>query len=239
VLGAILVATLLAGAATWAASGMLTGPASAGVGGTVWAWSNGIDIPGDDTTVPNSDSTGNPADGDDDNDGRLDADETAGVGCGGVVTEVSLDNGYSDGDGTSWDTDGDMVPDGLECVLGTDPAVSAAAHRTTCFTSMADGDTDGDGVSNDAELCKWGTLVGAADSDGDGMGDCVEVHDVNGSGFVTNADAILINRAFLVFPGDLAAMDVTGNHVITLADIVLVRQKFLFLLFGAPFGPCA
>lgn len=125
------------------------------------AWSNGPSIPGDDLTVPLSDTAGNACDTDADNDARPDSEEVAGTGCasasGDRTTNVSTDNRYGvDGvgtpagtaiqspppSGTSWDTDGDMVPDGVECNLGTDPgcttlqiASPATARRQVATTT--------------------------------------------------------------------------------------------------------
>jgi hypothetical protein len=180
-------------------------------------------MPGDDMTRPNSDALGDACDPDIDNDGRLDADELSGTGCGGAVTEVSTDNAYADGDPPSWDTDGDSVLDGAECALGADP--TNTADKPSAAACGGSGDDDGDGLQNSWETCKWGTSNSSADSDGDGLSDCLEVMDVNGNGVVTNADAVAVKQAaFSVIIGDLAAMDINGNGALTNADAVFIQQ---------------
>jgi hypothetical protein len=208
--------------------------------GDVGGWSNGPTIPLDDRTVANGDGLGDACDPDNDNDGRTDADELAGTGCGGAVTNVSTDNAYASlsapGDGgTSWDSDGDVVPDGVECALATDPLVATggaggSADRGACNTSAGgNADDDGDGVLNQWEVCKWGTLpsgVGSANSDGDALTDCEEILDVNGNGQAAAADGTLIARAVAgIHPdGDMAALDINGNGAVAAADRTLLLR---------------
>jgi hypothetical protein len=193
------------------------------------ALGNGPGIAGDDSTRPNSDVLGDACDNDIDNDGRLDADELAGFGCSGFITEVSADISYSDGDPPSWDTDGDSVFDGVECALGTNP--TDAGSRPGVAACGGTGDSDGDGLLDAWEICKWGTSESNIDSDGDGLGDCLEVMDTNGNGVVTNADALAVKQAvFGVVVGDLAAMDINGNGVLTNGDAMFI----LHALFDMP-----
>jgi hypothetical protein len=212
--------------------------------GDVGEWGGGPIVPADDDTVANGDGLGDACDPDNDNDGRVDADELAGIGCGGTLTEVSLDFRYADppagaggDDPPSWDSDGDVVPDGVECFYsGTDPTAGAGAHRSACTGTQADGDDDSDGLFNDWERCKWNTGVGTADTDSDGLCDTVEAFDVNGNGMVNSAgDATLVNQHFFLYmnggdvtkQGDAASMDVNGNGVINSAgDAVLINQMF-------------
>jgi hypothetical protein len=195
------------------------------------ALANGPDIPGDKGTNPAAapfDCDG----GDSDADGRADTDE-AGIGCGGAVTSVTTDIAYGDGDGTSQDTDGDRVPDGVECAAGTSPLVASSAHRTSCATFAADADADGDGVFDNWEKCAWNTSVADTNTDDDSFGDCRETFDVNGNGSITNGDAIFTAQAFFgIITGDLAAMDVNGNGMLSNGDAVIIRTRF----FGAV--PC-
>jgi hypothetical protein len=192
---------------------------------------NGPFLSGDDNTRPNGpDGLGDACDPDMDNDGRLDTEELAGIGCGGAITEVSDDISYSDGDPPSWDSDGDSVLDGVECALGTDPSVNSSTHRTLCFATYGMADADGDGLPAAWELCKWGTSDLALDSDGDAPGDCREVMDTSGNGAHTNADAVLVKQVvFALFTGDLASMDINGNGLITNADATIIAQA----VFGA------
>jgi hypothetical protein len=199
------------------------------------AWGNGPGIANDDVTVPNSDSLGDACDSDMDNDGRFDTDEAAGTGCGAFTTPTTWnpDNAYSDGDPPSWDSDGDVVADGVECTQGTDPAIASSAHRSACATAPLGMDTDGDGLEDNWEMCKWSTSPVIPNSDGDALGDCREAMDINGNGSLTNGDATFVQQAFFgIISGDLAVMDVNGNGSLTNGDAVIVRQRF----FGLP--PC-
>jgi len=65
------------------------------------------------------------------------------------------------------DTDGDGYQDGVEWIVGSDPADSA-------ITNPMLGDTDGDGLTDSEELF-YGTEIGVVDTDGDGYGDGIEV----------------------------------------------------------------
>ena len=224
-----------------------SGPSSFGPG-DVGSWSNGPTIAGEDVTLPSGDSLGDVCDPDDDNDSRADADEAAGGGCDGKVTVVSPDNRYGvDGVGTpdgtaigppppgitwstSWDTDGDTVPDGVECAAGTDPTTAAgtgngAADRSACASLYGSADADEDGLRDYLERCKWQTNPNGSDTDGDGMGDCHEAYDVNGNGFVTTADASLVLRAASgIDAGDLAAEDANGNGFVAPADRTIILR---------------
>jgi len=198
--------------------------------GNVGGWSNGPTVMGDDVTVANGDSFGDDCDPDMDNDGRVDANELAGNGCGGAVTRVDGDNTYNaiaiPGDGgTSWDSDGDSVPDGRECAIGTNPLLADMAHVGACAASVGMGDAEPDGIQDAWEVCKWGTSPSNPDSDGDGRSDCIEVLDVNGNGVANAADATLIVRAAsLIDIGDLAAEDINGNGLVNVADRTLLLR---------------
>jgi hypothetical protein len=129
--------------------------------------------------------------------------------------------------GTSWDVDGDSVHDGAECAYGTDPTSAASKpNAATCRDGAAAGtDTDQDGLLDNWETCKWRTSKAVVDSDGDGLGDCIEVMDTNGNGSMTNADAALVTQvAFNLISGDLASMDINGNGFITYADSIFIAQ---------------
>jgi hypothetical protein len=211
--------------------------------GNTGAIGNGPGIPGDDATVPNGDSLGDACDPDKDNDGLLDVDEDPLNNCGqfdGLPANhpnpVSGDITYNDngdlimlgpGDnGPSWDTDGDVVPDGVECALATNPRQASGSDRAACWTFAGPGDSDGDGLDNTWEVCKWGTDPNRQDTDGDGRGDCTEVMDVNGNGFVTVSDAVLIRQAVFGVIGEDGDFDINANRIITNVDAVLVQQAY-------------
>jgi hypothetical protein len=203
--------------------------------------SNGPSVPGDDLSVPNGDGLGDACDDDDDNDGLPDAEDIEPLGGSGIcaafagssnghASAAGGDVGYSDGTPPSWDSDGDVVPDGRECIVGTDPRVHNVAHRTACNTfAGGNADDDGDGLLNPWEVCKWGTLPsggGSANSDGDSLSDCKEVLDVNGNSAANAADGTLIARAVAgIDPGgDMAALDINGNGAVAAADRTLLLR---------------
>jgi len=140
------------------------------------------------------------------------------------------DTAYVDGNGASYDTDGDAVRDGRECLVGTNPRVNSPAHRTACAASVLAGDTDLDGLQDTWEVCYWGTLAsgaGSVNSDGDALCDTIEAMDVNGNGVTNNTDGVLVKQHFFgVIVGDRAAMDVNGNGVANNTDGVLIQQAF-------------
>jgi hypothetical protein len=119
------------------------------------------------------------------------------------------------------------VLDGAECALGTDPANRASVP--TVAQCGGTGDTDGDGLLDAWETCKWGTYasdpdgpggVNPQDSDGDGIGDCTEAVDTNGNGIIlgdfgsdglNSARATLLSAAAFGKDGDF---DLNGNGVV-------------------------
>jgi hypothetical protein len=195
-------------------------------------------IDDDDTTVPNSDMTGDACDGDNDNDGLADAEDIEPLeatsicaafagSSSGHGSPAGGDVGYSDGTPPSWDTDGDAVPDGRECLVGTDPRVGNGAHRAACATTVADPDADTDGLLDSWEVCGWGTSPAKADSDGDGLGDCREVMDVNGNSVANPSDATLVfQHFFALIVGDRAAMDINRNGIVNASDAVLILRAY-------------
>jgi hypothetical protein len=202
---------------------------------------NGPGVPGDDLTRPASDGLGDACDDDGDNDGLPDAEDIEPLGATGVCAAFADssdghgaaadgDVGYSDGTPTSWDTDGDAVPDGRECIVGTNPRVNDSAHRSMCAATTGTGDGDGDGLQDPWEVCGWGSLAtgaGSTNSDGDGLGDCREVMDVNGSGVVNNNDAVFVKQHFFgLIVGDRAAMDVNRSATVNNNDSVFIQQAF-------------
>jgi hypothetical protein len=210
------------------------------------ALGNGGDILGDDTSVPNGDGTPDLCDLDDDDDLIPDTEDTNplpgtgicaafGGSSDGHANPARGDIAYSDGSPPSFDTDGDGVLDGVECLAGTDPRSGSAADRNTCFTAIGTGDLDGDGLEEAWEACGWGypNMYDNPDGDDDGLGDCQEVMDVNDSGTVNNTDAVFVKQHFFgVIVGDRAAMDINRGGTVNNNDAVLILQAF----FGV--NPC-
>ncbi len=182
---------------------------------------NGPGIGGHDTTVANGDSLGDACDPDIDNDGLINAsdadpggdntydDDGDGNTANGCFSGTDTDVGE---DGPSWDTNCDSKLDGAPADCG--PAST---------------DTDGDGLMDAWEICKWGTSHTVVDSDGDGVGDCREVMDVNGNGLVTNADALFIKRGVFNIIGKDGVFDINGNGLITNADALFITRAVFFV----------
>jgi hypothetical protein len=206
---------------------------------------NGIGVPEVDGTVPNGEV---PAaidclDTDDDNDGYPDHLElllpdpscptkTGLTSPGGDITYDDNNNGTMlDGsdDGPSWDSDGDTVLDGAECTLGTDPA-NPASVPSTALCGGSSVDTDGDGLRDAWETCKWGTNpnVGFTDTDGDGLGDCKEAADVNGDSLVDFVgDVIYYAKAALIAGwGKDGDFDINGDGIVDFVGDVIQEAKF-------------
>jgi hypothetical protein len=195
---------------------------------------NGPDIGGVDDTVPNGDGLGDACVDDDDNDGLTDAfDGSVLAGCGGFNGVPAGHSAPSGGDyttadvsGLSRDTDDDAVPDGMECLVGTNPRAASADDRAACAAApgVGDDDTDADGLLDLWELCKWGSSPASTDTDQDGLGDCLEAFDVNGNEQVNAADGTLALQAFFGMIARDWVFDANANGVITTADGTLIRQ---------------
>ena len=190
---------------------------------------NGKGIALDDSTVPwsvKTDKKGDACDGDLDNDGLKNASDPEPGGPGGDIT---YDDGPAVGgdgtwkgtgdDGPSWDTDSNAKLDG----------VAACAGSLGAWGSL---DSDGDGLLNSLEFCKWGSspLFGRVDSDGDTVGDCKEVADVDGNNVVNfpgdviyYAKAILLGDAAFGKDGDF---DLDGNNTLNFPGDVIQEAKF-------------
>jgi len=186
---------------------------------------NGKGIAGDDGTVPwsvKTDKRGDACDGDLDNDGLKNASDTEPGGPGADITYDDNADGTWKGagdDGPSWDTDSNAKLDG----------VAACAGSLGAWGSL---DSDGDGLLNSLEFCKWGSspLFGRVDSDGDTVGDCKEVADVDGNNVVNfpgdviyYAKAILLGDAAFGKDGDF---DIDGNNTLNFPGDVIQEAKF-------------
>lgn len=166
---------------------------------------NFINLPGKafvDITRPNSDGLGNACDPDDDNDGRLDADELSGAGCNGHVTDPLVG-----------DTDGDSALDGAECAIGTVPSVSGPPSGLGSRPSMAQcgalagTDTtthsDADGILDWREVCHYNTSITSVNTDGDACGDAREIASINANNAVDVIDLqqIALEAGTYLYPG--------------------------------------
>ena len=205
---------------------------------------NGPSVQGDDVTIPNEDNLGDMCDNDSDNDGLPDLTEL--VGCGSGPTDPGwpvLDKTYDDNgdgnpapplgtdaadDGPSWDSDGDTVLDGVECLLGSNP--NDRSSRPGFWTCGGTSDADGDGLSNASETCGWGTNPNLVDTDGDGLSDCREAADVDGNAVVNyTGDTITVGKAALIAspPTKSGVMDTDKNGAVNFDDALFVAKVAL------------
>jgi hypothetical protein len=212
---------------------------------------NGKGILGDDKTVPNGEvpAANDCVDTDNDNDGYPNDRElmlpdptcpakTALTSPRGDITyDDNNDGNPAAGSlgGTdpadsppSWDSDGDGVLDGAECTLGTDPANRLSKPTVAQCGGLVD--TDGDGLLNAWETCKWGTDPNVLDSDGDTLADCKEAADVDGNGVVNftgdvidYAKAALLPTATFGKDGDF---DINGDNAVNFTADVIQEAKF-------------
>jgi hypothetical protein len=218
---------------------------------------NGPGLLGDDCTVPNEDNEGNACDPDTDNDGlpdRLEAlpDASGNYACsifggpnvrtdpGSPVLDMSWDDDHNGDpappygtdtfdDGPSWDTDSGGVPDGAECVRGSNPTISASRPGVAQCGGL--GDSDGDGLRNAWETCGWGTKPNVVDSDGDTLGDCKAAADVDGNGILNfTGDGIAYAKAALLPPsafGKGGDFDIDKNGTVNFVGDVMQEVKFV------------
>ena len=230
-----------------------SGPSPSGTG----AIDNGPAVPGDDATIPNGDTMGDACDPDRDNDGLPDSQDTNPLGATGLCAAFAgTSDGHpnpADGDvtydddhdgnpvppmgtdasdnGPSWDTDGDGVPDGVECALGYNPRdPKSKPSEEECGGS---GDSDGDSLRDAWETCGWGTKPDAVDSDGDTLSDCQEVGDVDGNGYATISDVIWVAKAGLIpsLPTKSGDMDMDKNGYVTISDVIVAAKIALIAGF--------
>jgi len=192
---------------------------------------NGKGVAGNDSTVPwslKSDKRGDACDGDLDNDSIPNAsDGTGGADKGGPGGDITYDDGpAAGGDGTwqgagdngpSWDTNMDAKLDG----------VAACLAPLGAWGSL---DADGDGLLNSWEFCKWASSPNSVDSDGDTLGDCKEVADVDGNNVVNfPGDVIFYAKAILLAPaafGQDGDFDLDGNDTLNFPGDVIQEAKF-------------
>lgn len=185
---------------------------------------NFLDLPGkafDDITQPYSDSLGDACDTDDDNDGRSDADETGGIGCGGAVTDP-LDA----------DSDGDNYLDGAECLTGTMPDAGFAgfSSRPTNAQCGPSTDADGDKLVAFREICFYGTDPVSVNTDGDACNDGREVASINANTQVNVVDLQQIASEFGVYsvPPTVVEVnyDITRDGNINVTDLQQTAAQF-------------
>lgn len=176
---------------------------------------NGPNVPGDDATWPMSDTIGDVCDGDDDNDGFTDADETSGALCSGIVTNPLL-----------VDSDGDHLTDGWECINGSDPTDASDGEL-----GSGSGDGDGDRIPDLWEVRGYNASGSSTDSDGDGCHDLVEVASVDDNKAIQDGDRLAVaRRALGIWGPDAAqdhALDIDKNGAVGDPDRLFVARAAL------------
>jgi hypothetical protein len=106
------------------------------------------------------------------------------------------------------------------------------------ITVTPSGDYDGDGVPDATDNCPYTSNADQLDRGGigsgsapDGIGDVCQCGDVNGNGFVTLADSVIILRSLLIPPTATVQnpqlCDVGGSEGCTLADAVIILRANL------------
>jgi hypothetical protein len=170
-----------------------------------------------DRTKANSDMFGDACDSDDDNDGLLDADESSGALCGGIVTMALV-----------FDTDGDTDHDGAECALGTDPTSTASQPAPASCGAAVDG--DGDRLTSRVEYCGYNTADSPTDTDGDmgldGARDGCEAASLNADRVVNSGDQLLLAAEITRVPppAKLLSIDVNKDGGVNAGDQLVMSS---------------
>ncbi|MEX2225846.1 MAG: hypothetical protein WEB52_05280 [Dehalococcoidia bacterium] len=175
-------------------------------------------------------------------DDDLDGNTTAGT-LGGNDPDGSPGGDDLGGDnGTATDSDGDGQIDGAECNppnggAATNPNLNTSRLTLVQCGPSASADTDGDGLLDRWENCKWGTNPAVADTDGDGVGDCKEVLDVDGNKSVqTTGDFLAIANVHFKSgtTGKDGVYDLDGNNSVQSTGDFLASAARIFGTGGQP-----
>ncbi|MBI2723860.1 MAG: right-handed parallel beta-helix repeat-containing protein [Chloroflexi bacterium] len=179
-----------------------------------------------DATNPIGDNVGDACEADIDHDGIPNGTETA-MGLSPYVA----------------DTDGDRVNDGTEVACGSNPlnALSTLSGPDTDLDGLPNAceaiygtdpmnpDTDGDLVTDGAEVRFWRTNPLVKNTDGDDCTDNREIASINGDRNVNALDLQQIAIRFGVLTPEFADFDQNGDGRISSLDLQLVAKSF---------GPC-
>lgn len=199
--------------------------------------------PFNDLTRPMSDNLGDACDPDMDNDG-LTNDAESQIQPGGAMHAACPAASAATDPGTA-DSDGDLVLDGAECALGTDPANAASvpprapagdtdrdgltdAFERAIGTDPARSDSDGDGVGDGVEYKYYGTNPLAKNSDGDQCNDAMEIASVNGDPRVTAVDLLIVAMSYSTREGPkyVPDFDMNKDGAINAIDLQFVLSRF-------------
>jgi hypothetical protein len=187
----------------------------------------------DDATRASSDRYGDACDFDDDNDGLADTRETASPCASASAATNPL----------AMDTDGDLVTDRAECILGSDPANVAslpAAAPDGDMDGLPDAleprfesnpmlpDSDGDLIIDGLEVRGHVTSPASTDSDGDGCPDGKEIASVNGDINVNSIDFSQVAQHFSIAPHPkyIAEFDLNKDGRISSLDMGIIAKQW-------------
>ena len=198
----------------------------------------------DDTTVVNSDDSGDACDPDADNDGIPDQTEIyigAGQASHGACASASANTNP-----LLLDTDDDLFTDGAECMMGTDPANAASkpvvvnvpgdtdhdgladSLEASLGTNPALPDTDGDKLLDSVEVLRYGSDPLALDSDRDVCNDGREAASLNNDTKVNSTDQLMVAQSFGPKSGPkyVADFDVNKDANINSTDLLIQAKLF-------------
>jgi hypothetical protein len=173
----------------------------------------------DDATRAKSDTPGDVCDDDDDNDGLVDIVEMGGPPC---ATASAATNPMAG------DSDGDLVLDGAECALGTNPAnPNSKPAPASCGAAT---DSDSDRLTARVEYCGYNTTDAAMESDSDagtdGATDGCEAASLNMDRMVNSGDQLLLAQEIMRVPPppDHANFDINKDGVIGSGDQLIMAS---------------
>ncbi len=197
--------------------------------------------PFNDLTWPASDLMGDACDADSDNDGLSNASEES-------LTPTLCPLASGPTNPLLRDTDADLVLDGPECALGSDPTNALSrpdpsppgdsdrdglpdAFEAQIGANPALQDTDGDKLSDGIEYKNYGSKPNVRNSDGDACADGYEAASFNADTSVNSLEQLLIMLAFgnSSSPDYVPNFDVNRDGTINSGDIYTVALLF---------GPC-
>lgn len=143
------------------------------------------------------------------------------------------------------DSDGDLVLDGAECLLGADPASASsvptryppndpdrdflATFIEVLLGSNPDApDTDGDGLLDGAEVRGFGSDPLRSNSDGDECSDAKEAASVNSDRRVSSGDQVLVASSYGLAGSQhyAPAFDANRDGAINSTDILFLARQY-------------
>jgi hypothetical protein len=193
-----------------------------------------------DVTIAGEDAQGDACDQDDDNDLIPDAYEPA-LPLPAISPPGPCVAGTAPTQVLNADTDGDRVLDGVECLLGYDPA-SAASKPPARPAGDSDGDglpdyvediigsnsfdtdSDDDGISDGIEVKGYQSSPTSYNSDLDSCPDRTEIASVNADRVVNSQDLLAIALRFN--SKTVTMMDINKDGIVNSLDLVLVAKAF-------------